>query len=195
MSQTELFMKNGVKEYDLYTLKVTVNEIQLRGFDIEVVRAPVESIGYTVRVLSREGELTGLGQSSCSGSSKLEKCIKTAKYTSKLNMQKPKYEFPSAKSYIDTKIADSLILHGGEEPIRTYADSLLEMLKAEAKSEPTVKPTFGKIRTYILETRLENCTGLEKEKVETYFYVELALKVASGGKLAEFWPRRQAPNL
>ena len=195
MSQTELFRKNGVKEYDLYTLKVTVNEIQLRGFEIEVVRAPVESIGYTVRVLSREGELTGLGQSSCSGSSKLEECVKTAKHTSRLNMQKPKYEFPSAKDYTDTKIADSLILHGGEEPIRTYTNSLLEMLEAEAKSEPSVKPTFGKIRSYILKTRLENCTGLEKEKVETYFYVELALKVSSGGKLAEFWPRRHSRRL
>jgi PmbA protein len=195
MSHTELFKKNEVKEYDLYTLKVTVNEIQLRGFEIEVVRAPVESIGYTVRILSREGQLTGIGQSSCSGSSKLEKCIKTAKYTSRLNMQKPKYEFPSAKDYMDIQIADSLILHGGEEPIRSYTDSLLEILKADAKSEPSVKPTFGKIRTYIMETHLENCTGLEKEKVETYFYVELALKVSSGEKLAEFWPRRHSRRL
>jgi PmbA protein len=42
----------------------------------------------------------------------------------------------------------------------------------------------------VLETLLENSVGLRKEKTETYFYVELALKISSGTKLAEFWPRK-----
>jgi len=190
MSQTKLFRKAGVGEYDVYSFKAAVNEVQLRGFEIEILMGPVESIGYTVRVLSRKGELTGLGQSSCSESSKLEKCIKDAKYLSQLNLQKTKYEFPSTKKDKETKIADSQILNYGEESVQTYANRLLETLKAEVKSKPSVKPTFGKIRTYVLETLLENSTGLRKKKVETYFYVELALKVSSGTKLAEFWPRK-----
>ena len=190
MSQTKLFKKAGVEEYDLYTLKATVNEVQLRGFDIEIIRGPVESIGYTARVLSRKGKLIGLGQSSCSESSKLEKCIKDAKYLSQLNLQNIKYEFPSAKKDKETKIADSQILKAGEELVQTYSDRLLKTLKAKANSKPSVKPTFGKIRTYVLETLLENSTGLKKKKIETYFYVELALKVSSGTKLAEFWPRK-----
>jgi PmbA protein len=190
MSQTKFFKKAGVKEYDLYTLKATVNEVQLRGFEIEIIRSPVESIGYTARVLSRKGKLTGLGQSSCSENSKLEKCIKDAKYLSKLNLQKIKYEFPSAKKDQETKKTDNQILKNGEESVQTYADSLLKILKAETKSKPSVKPTFGKIRTYVLETLLENSTGLKKKKIETYFYVEIALKVSSGIKLAEFWPRK-----
>jgi PmbA protein len=190
MSQIGLFKKADVEEYDIYTLKATVNEVQLRGFEIEIIRGPVESIGYTVRVLSRKGELTGLGQSSCSQSSKLEKCIKDSKYLSQLNLRKAKYEFPSAKKDTETKIADNQILEKGEESVQQYADSLLRTLKNEAKSKISVKPTFGKIRTYVLETLLENSAGLRKEKTETYFYVELALKVSSGTKLAEFWPRK-----
>ncbi len=190
MSQTKLFKKTGVEEYDLYTLRATVNEVQLRGFEVETIRGPVESIGYTVRALSRKGRLVGLGQSSCSESSKLEKCINDSKYLSKLNLQKTNYEFPSAKKDKETKIVDSQIFKGGEESVQTYASSLLEALKAEARSEPSVKPTFGKIRTYVLETHLENSAGLKKKKIETYFYVELALKVSSATKLAEFWPRK-----
>ena len=195
MSQIKLFKKAGVEEYDIYTLKATVNEVQLRGFEIETIRGPVESIGYTVRVLSRKGKLTGLGQSSCSENSKLEKCINDSKYLSQLNLQKTKYEFPSGKKDKETKIADSQILKGSEELVQTYADSLLKKMKTEATSEPSVKPTFGKIRTYILETHLENSTGLEKKKIETYFYLELALKVSSGTKLAEFWPRKYSRTI
>jgi PmbA protein len=195
MSQTKLFKKAGVEEYDLYTLKATVNEVQLRGFEIETIRGPVESIGYTVRVLSRKGKLTGLGQSSCSENSRLEKCINDSKYLSQLNLQKTQYEFPSGKKDKETKIADSQILKGSQELVQAYADSMLKKLKAEATSEPSVKPTFGKIRTYVLETHLENSTGLEKKKIETYFYLELALKVSSGTRLAEFWPRKYSRTM
>jgi predicted Zn-dependent protease len=191
MSQNRLFKKAGVEEFDLYKLKVTVNEVQLRGFEIEIIRDPVESCGYTVRVLSRKGGLSGLGQSSCSGSSKLEKCIHDSKHLSQLNLQKTKYEFPSAKKDNQTKIADDQILKKSQEAVQQYAKSFLETLKAELKFKPSVKPTFGKIRTYVLETLLENCTGLRKEKTETYFYLELALKVFGSAKeLAEFWPRK-----
>lgn len=190
MSLTRLFKKAGVEEYDFYKLKSTVNEIQLRGFEVEIIRGPIESIGYTARVLSRKGKLIGLGQASCSDRSKLEKCIKDAKYLSKLNLQNFKYEFPSAKRDNETKIVDSQILAASEKSIQTYLDNLLKNLKRKAKSKPLVKPTFGKIRTYALETLLENSTGLRKKKIETYFYFELALKASSGTKLAEFWPRK-----
>ena len=190
MNHAGLFKRAGVEEYDLYTLKAAVNEVQLRGFDVEIVRGPVESIGYTCRALSRRGKLTGLGRSSCSNSAKLEECIKSANYLSHLNLLETKYEFPSAKRDKHVKIADSQILKGDAQAVQTYAKRLLSALKAETKSKPTVKPTFGKIRTYVLETLLENSSGLEKRKTETYFYIELALKVSSGTKLAEFWPRK-----
>ena len=190
MSPNRLFKKAGVEEFDLYRLKITVNEVQLRGFEIEIIRGPVESCGYTVRVLSRKGELTGIGQSSCSESSRLEKCIRDSKYLSQLNLQKIKYEFPAANRDNQTSIADKRILKSGEESVQQYAESLLETLKIETKSKVSVKPIFGKIRTYVLETLLENSSGLRKEKTETYFYIELALKVSSATGLAEFWPRK-----
>lgn len=189
MSQNRLFQKAGVEEYDLYTMKATVNEVQLRGFEIEIIRGPVESCGYAVRVLSRKGELTGLGQSGCSEESKLERCIRDSKYLSQLNLQKVKYEFPSAKKDNETKIADSEILQKGKESVQQYAECLIRTLKTGIKSKTSVKPTFGKVRTYVLETLIKNGEGLRKEKTETYFYVELALKISSGTEVAEFWPR------
>jgi PmbA protein len=190
LNHAKLFKKAGVEEYDLYTLKATVNEVQLRGFDIEIVRSPVESIGYTCRALSRKGNLTGIGRSSCSSSTKLKDCIESAKYLSSLNLLETKYEFPSAKKDKHAKIADSQILRDSAKAVQVYAKRLIEALKTQTRSKPAVKPTFGKTRTYVLDTALENSSGLRKRKTETYFYVELALKVSSGTKLAEFWPRQ-----
>lgn len=190
MSYAKLFKKAGAEEYDLYTLKASVNEVQLRGFKVEIVRGPVESIGYTCRALSRKGKLTGQGRSSCSNNAKLKECIESAKYLSSLNLLETKYEFPSPKKDKRAKIADNHILKGGAEAVQIYAKRLIEALKTGTKSKPSVKPTFGKTRTYLLDTTLENSSGLRKRKTETYFYVELALKVSSGTKLAEFWPRQ-----
>jgi PmbA protein len=186
----KLFRRAKIAEYDVYRLKATVNEIQLRGFDVEIVREPVEALGYATRVLSREDELVGIGLSSCSQESELEKCIDNARFFSKLNKQKMKYEFPESKRDPHVATVDKNIRDNPADAINDYTRSLLDYLKGEAQSDKSIKPTFGKIRTYLFETELENSTGLIKRKVETYFYLELALKVSDGTRLAEFWPRK-----
>nr|MDO8098090.1 TldD/PmbA family protein [Candidatus Njordarchaeota archaeon] len=185
-----LFRKSNIAEYDVYRLKATINEVQLRGFDVEIVREPVEALGFGTRVLSREGELVGIGLSSCSQESELEKCIKNAEFFSTLNKQKMKYEFPQLKHDPSVATVDKTIRDSPVEAIGDYTESLLNSLKDEAQLGSSVRPTFGKVRTYLFETYLENSSGLAKEKVETYFYLELALKVSDGVKLAEFWPRK-----
>jgi PmbA protein len=182
--------KAKISEYDIYSLKATVNDIQLRGFDVEAVREPVNSIGYTVRALSREGELIGIGSASCSEESRLEECINRAKFLSTLNKQKLRYEFPQSKTSPRVSVVDNEIKDSPVEAINDYTASVLNRLRAEDQSAKPIKPTFGKIRTYLMETEIENSAGLYKKKVETYFYVELALKVSEGTKLAEFWPRK-----
>jgi PmbA protein len=185
-----LFRKAKIAEYDIYRLKVTINEVQLRGFDVDIVREPVETLGFGMRVLSREGELVGIGLSSCSQESELETCIENAKLFSTLNKQKMKYEFTQSKRDSSVATVDKAIRDNPVETINDYTRSLLDYLKDEAQSGSSVKPTFGKIRTYLFETALENSAGLAKKKAETYFYLELALKVSDGVKLAEFWPRK-----
>jgi predicted Zn-dependent protease len=189
-SYEKLFKKAGIAEYDIYRFKATTNEVQLRGFDVEIIREPVEALGFATRVLSREGELVGIGQSSCSQESELEKCINNARLFSTLNKQKMKYEFPQSKRDPTVTIADKHIRDDPVEAIDNYARTLLDHLKGENQSNRSVKPTFGKIRTYLFETELENSAGLAKNKIETYFYLELALKVSDGEKLAEFWPSK-----
>jgi PmbA protein len=185
-----LMRKEKISEYDIYSLKATVNDVQLRGFDVEAVREPVNSIGYTVRVLTREGELIGVGQASCSEESRLEDCARKAKFLSTLNKQKLKYEFPQSKTSPKVSVIDNDIKDSPVEAINDFTASVLDGIKSEEQSAKPIKPTFGKIRTYLMETEIENSAGLYKRKVETYFYVELALKVSEGTKLAEFWPRK-----
>lgn len=185
-----LFKKEKITEYDIYCLKGTVNEIQLRGFDVEIVREPVKAVGYAVRVLSREGERIGIGLASCSDETKLQTCIHNAKFFSTLNRQEMKYEFPTQKPDTQVATVDNTIRDSASEAIGSYTESLLNNLKTEAQSSIPVKPTFGKIRTYFFETSIENSAGMSKRKTETYFYLELALKVSDGAKLAEFWPRK-----
>jgi predicted Zn-dependent protease len=185
-----LLKKAKVTEYDIYSFKATLNEIQLRGIDIEAVREPVNAVGYTVRVLSREGELVGIGSVSTSQESKLEGCIQNAKFLSTLNKQKIKYEFPQTKPDPKVLVVDATIRDNPVEAINEVTASILDRLKGEGQSSKPIKPTFGKIRTYLFETEVENSAGLTKKKVETYFYLELALKVTEGTKFAEFWPRK-----
>lgn len=101
-----------------------------------------------------------------------------------------KYEFPESKPTPRVANVDPAIKNTPAKVIKRYTNSLLRHLKDENKGDKPVKPTFGKIRTYLFETNLENSTGLAKKKIETYFYVELALKVSDGTRFAEFWPRK-----
>lgn len=185
-----LFRRAEAPEYDIYTLKATSNEVQLRGFDIEAVREPIQNVGYTVRVVSRDGELVGIGASSCSSEAKLERCIKRAKSLSRLNMQRIKYEFPAPKPLPRVRAVDPAIKDGPAEAIGEFTSALLGQLKEGERSGRSIKPTFGKIRTYLTETSIENSSGLDVSKEETYFYLEVALKVSDGTRAAEFWPRK-----
>lgn len=187
---SKLFKKADVEEYDIYTLKATANEVQLRGFDIEAVREPIENIGHTVRVVSRDGGRVGIGAASCSSDLKLEECIKRAKFLSKLNMQKIKYQFPDPKSLPRVKAADPAIKGDPVGAINEFTGTLLGLLREKPKADKTMKPTFGKVRTYLTEISIENSSGVDVSKEETYFYLEVALKVSDGTKIAEFWPRK-----
>jgi predicted Zn-dependent protease len=82
------------------------------------------------------------------------------------------------------KTADSKIISNAEAVVKDKAEELVSLLR---KSK-TVLPTFGKIRTYNVSTTINNSEGVQAEKRETFFYVELALKAQRGDKLAEYWP-------
>jgi PmbA protein len=185
-----LFRGAGVAEYDIYTIRTTANEVQLRGFDIEAVREPINNVGYTVRVISREGVLVGIGASSCSSDLKLERCIQRAKSLSALNMQKIRYEFPSPKPLPQVETVDPSIKEDPVGAINELTGSVMSQLRDKPRADKSLKPTFGKFRTYFMETSIENSAGLDISKTETYLYLELALKVSDGTRIAEFWPRK-----
>jgi PmbA protein len=96
----------------------------------------------------------------------------------------PSYAVPKPKKYLQVKTADSKIISNAEAVVKDKAEELVSLLR---KSK-TVLPTFGKVRTYNVSTTINNSEGVQAEKRETFFYVELALKAQRGDKLAEYWP-------
>lgn len=181
----ETLNKEKIGQWDIYTEGVLEHEIQLRNFDVEIIRGPITNFGYAVRVIKRKKKKVGIGIGA--GNSlkpvHIRRCLDTASVGANIT-ELPGYALPKPKKYPLVKIVDPKIVRGAETVVKDKVEELLSLLK---KSK-TVLPTFGKIRTYHISTVISNSEGIFAEKEETLFYVELALKAERGGKLAEFWP-------
>jgi PmbA protein len=174
-----------IGEWDIYFEKAEEYEIQLRNFDVEIVRGPVANSGYAVRVIKPKNKKVGIGigTSDSLRSENIRRCLKTASIGASIT-EFPGYIMPKPARYLQVKTADCKIVSNAEAVVEDKAEELLSLLE-ESK---TVLPTFGKIRTYNVSTIINNSEGVQAEKKETFFYIELALKAERGGKLAEYWP-------
>ncbi|MEA2090540.1 MAG: TldD/PmbA family protein [Thermoproteota archaeon] len=181
----KILNEEKVDEWDIYIEKSEENEIQLRNFNVEIVRGPVTNFGYAVRTIKRKKDKTGIGIGTGSSlePTPIRRCLKTALIGANIT-EFPGYAMPKPKKYPSVKIADPKIVSNAESVVKDKVEELLSLLK-ESK---TILPTFGKIRTYNISTIINNSEGVEAEKQETFFYVELALKAGQKGKLAEYWP-------
>jgi PmbA protein len=191
----KVLKEEKVAEWDIYAEKSEVNEIQLRNYDIEIIRGPVKNFGYAVRTIKRKkGNVgIGIGASTSLEHADIKRCLETAVIGSRITAF-PGYAMPKPKKYPSVKIADPKIVSDAESVVKDKVEELLSLLR---ESKETL-PTFGKIRTYNLWTTICNNEGVEAEKQETFFYVELALKASWKDKLAEYWPRifvRRAEDL
>jgi PmbA protein len=174
-----------IDQWDIYVEKAETHDVQLRNFDVEIVRGPITNFGYAVRVLKTKGKKIGIGIGT--GNSLLlghvRKCVETASVGARIT-EFPGYNLPKPSKYPHVKVADPKISSDAENIVKDKVEELVSLLK----QSKTVVPTFGKIRSYNVETTISNSEGLRAEKKETFFYIELALKAERKGQLAEYWP-------
>ncbi len=189
MSETDSIQKalkeERIAQWDFYTEKVEEFEVQLRNFDVEVVRGPIANSGYAVRVISPKDKKVGIGigVGKSLQPAEIKNCIQTASIGARIS-EYPNYALPTPKKYPHVKTADPKIVSNAEGLVKDRAEELVSLLK----QSNNVLPTFGKIRTYHVSTTISNSEGIQAEKQETYFYIELALKAERKSKLAEYWP-------
>jgi PmbA protein len=181
----KILREQRIDQWDIYVEEAEEYEIQLRNFDVEVVRGPVTNSGYSVRVMKPKNKKVGIGIGTGNNlqPEHIRRCLNTASIGADIT-EFPGYIMPKPKAFSTVKIADPEIISDAESVVKDKAEQLQSLLK-QSKS---VLPTFGKIRAYIVSTNINNSEGVQAEKKETLLYVELALKAESEGKLAEYWP-------
>jgi PmbA protein len=181
----EIAREQKVGQWDIYIEKAQEYEIQLRNFQVEVMRGPIENFGYAIRVIKPKGKKVGIGigTGNIVESSNIRKCLETALIGAETT-EFPGYKPSLNRKYQTVKVADPKIESDAESIVKDKAEQVISLLK----DSESVVPTFGKIRTYVISTNVRSGAGVEAEKKETLFYLELALKAERNGKLAEFWP-------
>jgi PmbA protein len=181
-----ILKEEKINTWDIYVEEAEEYEIQLRNFDVEVTRGPIKNSGYAVRVIRPKRNKVvgiGIGTGSSLEAARIRKCLDTASVGADIT-HFPGYALPRPEKYPSVRIADPKIVSKAETVVKDKTEELLSLLKESKK----VLPTFGKIRTYNVSTTIANSEGLQAEKKETFFYIELALKAEREGKLAEYWP-------
>jgi predicted Zn-dependent protease len=189
MSDSESVKKalseQNVSQWDIYNQRAEEYEIQFRNFDVEAIRGPLTNSGYAVRVIEPKGKKVGIGIGTGNSfrPAAVKRCLEAAFVGARIS-EFPGYVLPKPAKYPSVKVEDPKITSDAEAVVKDKAEELMSLLKQSR----TVLPTFGKVRTYNIFTVISNSEGLQAEKRETLFYVELALKAEGEGRLAEYWP-------
>lgn len=181
----KILRQEKIGQWDIYVEKAEEYDVQLRNFDVEVLRGPITNFGYAVRVMKPRNKKVGIGigVGNSLQPAHIKKCLDTASVGAEVT-EFPGYNMAKPSRYPPVKVADRRIVSDAEALVKDKTEELISLLKRSK----TVVPTFGKIRTYNVSTEISNSEGLQTEKNETFFYIELALKAERGGKLAEYWP-------
>jgi len=183
----DVLEKKGAKHYEVYLQESKINELHIEKNSISFSNKVLDS-GYSVRVLTK-----GLGFSSSNVKSPrairetVTNAIKTSRVTKKI-----KFQFPSQEPFRKVKIVDKKIRKDAEQALREYADLLLNLV------DHNTFISFGKLRTYDTRVRILNSRGMDIEREETFFMLELSIVVEKNGEKMEFWPheyRRRIEDL
>ncbi len=180
-----ILRQEKISQWDIYVEKAEEYEVQLRNFDVEIFRGPITNFGYAIRTMKpRENKVgIGIGVGSSLHPAQIKRSLNTASVGAGIT-EFPGYSLPKPSKYSQVKVADHRIVSDAETLVTDKVEELISLLK----QSKDVMPTFGKIRTYDVSTEISNSEGLQAEKRETFFYIELALKAEREGLLAEYWP-------
>lgn len=172
-------LEKSAEEYEVFLQQTKINEIHIQKNKINFLNSTLDS-GYGIRIHTK-----GLGFSSSNDFSTqaIRQTIRNALKSSKLT-EKVDFTFPSSKPYKKVKTIDKRIKENGMESAKDYALQLLASIPSD------VLVSFGKVRTYDSNIQIINSEGLDLEREETNFMVELSLIVEKNGKKVEFWPHQ-----
>lgn len=176
-------------QWEVFIQRSKRAEVQLRKSDREATIWQ-ENTGYGIRVIIPRGEGAGIGFASCNSESEIENTAKRAHDLAKLN-RSPFFELPEKKKLPPASTADKKILSGGERATIEYAKKAQALISAERD----ISLTYGKVRTYSVESKIMNSRGLTCESTGTYIYIEMTLKIGVGSNPTEFWPSRYARRI
>lgn len=171
-----------VPNWEVYGFRLEVTENQLRNYDVEI-RRRVKNFGYSIRVKDPKGGI-GIAPGNSIDPKNVQLCLGLAKLAAKV-AKSPPYNFPKPDTYKTVQIEDPKIVNDSVGLVEDRTEQLISL----AMDNKDVTPTFGKLRTYIIDTVLANSEGVDARKRETLFYAEMALKAKLNSKLAEYWPK------
>lgn len=176
--------KATAAQWEVYIQRTHRIDLQLRQRGTEAI-IRLENTGYGVRVIIPGSSGAGVGYAACNSEQELETTARKAHDLAKLN-RSPFFELPTRRKLPSVKTLDKKIVRDPEATAKDYA----EAAQAIISDEKSISLTYGKVRTYVVDTQIVNSRGLSCKTKGTYVYLEMTLKVGNGVSPTEFWPTR-----
>ncbi len=180
-------LQKATKDYEVYLQTTEINEVHIQKNRINFINKTFDS-GYGIRVLTKG---LGFSSSNVNSTQAVRKTISDALKSSRM-IEKVKFQFPSQKPFSRVKNIDKKIKNNGEGAVRDYVAQLLNSIPSD------ILLSFGKVRSYDSHVQIINSEGLDLEREETNFMLELSIIIKKNGKKVEFWPheyRRRIEDL
>lgn len=184
MNISRILNKATRSEWEVFVQRSRRMELQLRGNEREALIRQ-ENAGYGVRVILPRSKGAGIGYASCNSDADLEATARKSHDLAKVNRTQL-FELPNKSKLPPAKTVDRKILNESERVVSEYAKEA----QSRISEEKDISLTYGKVRTYVVESRIVSSQGLDCGSTGTYLYVEFTLKIGSGTSATELWPYR-----
>jgi len=174
--------KNKIKEYEVYMQHPKSFQLYLRRNKKELIQKN-ENMGFSLRI--HEGGI-GFAVSDFVARNPIDDLIKNSVSMARSSKQ-VQFHFPQHRHSRNVKIVDKRLKFGeAEETLNDYATQMVDLA-----NENNVEISFAKLKAFDMKTQIKNSEGLQKERQETYFFLETSIKTSS----TEFWTMRYARRL
>jgi predicted Zn-dependent protease len=181
--------------WEVYAQRATRHEIHFNGDQIELVRGPLATRGYGLRLFrpAEKAIRVGFAASNQFDPGATERTVQRAEAAAQYA------SFPASRVDLPASAPSPPSLSIIDEKFRADPAGTLEAFVARllAAFEPTprVVPSFGSIRATFSESSIANSEGLSAQFESTEVELEVAVKASGGAEGAppgEFWVNRSA---
>lgn len=185
--------------WEVYGERLQRYELHLNEGRVEMVRAPVNLEGYSIRLFRPVEDQMGVGAVASSDLSPdgIDQALRTASETARFaRFPTRRVELPGTAVRPPTAVetTDAALWDRPIEAIERYVHDLLAPLEGRAG----ISPSFGSVRATLAEVTLANSEGLQRHVPRTDVVLEFALKASGGAEGAppgEYWVTRVTRGL